>query len=82
LQFRKVSTESDDVIGIAEIQKAKNVRGGKMDGKKLRYQILDRGSRFKVLNNWGWWRDARDAEMQETAAAKAAAERYARGQNR
>lgn len=61
--FRKVSTENDDIIGVAEIQKAKNVREGKMDGKKLRYQLLDRGSRFKVLNNWGWWRDIRDAEV-------------------
>jgi hypothetical protein len=76
--FRKVSTENDDVIGIAEIQKAKNVKIGKVDGKKLRYQLLDNGSRFKVLNNWGWWKDARDAEIKE-AQADAAAERHTRG---
>jgi hypothetical protein len=54
--FRKVNTGDDEIIGIAEIQKAKNVRLGKADGKKLKYEIRDRGSRFKVINNWGWWK--------------------------
>ena len=54
--LRKVDTQNDDVVGIAEIHKAKNVKIGKADGKKLKYQLLDNGSRFRVLQNWGWWR--------------------------
>ena len=54
--MRKVDTGNDEVIGIAEIQKAKNVKVGKADGKRLKYQLMDRGSRFKVLNNWGYWK--------------------------
>jgi hypothetical protein len=49
-------TENDDITGYAEILKAKNITMGKMDGKKLKYQIVDNGSRFKTLINWGWWR--------------------------
>lgn len=56
LTLRKISTENDDIVGFAEILKAKNVTIGKMDGKKLKYQIMDKGSRFKTLINWGWWR--------------------------
>lgn len=54
--FRKVATDNEEVLGIAEIQKAKNVRLGKADGKKLKYQIMDNGSRFRILINWGWWK--------------------------
>lgn len=54
--FRKVATENDDVIGIAEIIKAKNVKLGKMDGKRLKYEIKRNGSYFKTIINWGYWR--------------------------
>jgi hypothetical protein len=54
--LRKLQTENEDIVGYAEILKAKNVTIGKMDGKKLKYQITDNGSRFKTLINWGWWR--------------------------
>jgi len=54
--LHKVSTENDQVVGDCIIQKAKNVKLGKADGKKLRYEITERGSRFKVLTNWGWWK--------------------------
>ncbi len=40
-----------DII-IAEILKGKNVRMGKCDGKKAKYEILDLGSRFKEINSW------------------------------
>ena len=43
-------------IGIAEIIKAKNVKTGKCDGKRLRYEIKDMGSRFRTLIDWGWWK--------------------------
>lgn len=42
--------------GIAEIIKAKNVKIGKCDGKRLRYEIINFGSHFRVLNEWGFWR--------------------------
>jgi len=54
--MRKISSDNEDVTGIAEILKAKNVSLGKMDGKRLKYQIMDHGSRFKILINWGWWK--------------------------
>jgi hypothetical protein len=54
--LRKVANESDEVIGIAEVLKAKNVRLGKMDGKKLKYEIKKNGSEFKTIINWGWWK--------------------------
>jgi len=79
--FRKLQTQTEEIMGIAEIQKAKNVRVGKLDGKKLQYEIKDKGSRFKVIHNWGWWRDAKDAEVKE-AASQATAEKYTRGYSR
>jgi hypothetical protein len=54
--LRKVATVDDQVIGIAEILKAKQVLAGKMDGKKLKYELQDHGSRFKVWINWGYWK--------------------------
>jgi hypothetical protein len=40
-----------DII-ICEILKGKNVRMGKCDGKKAKFEILDLGSRFKELHSW------------------------------
>lgn len=54
--LRKVKTENNDIIGIAEVIKAKNVLLGKMDGKRLKYEIRKNGSEFKTLINWGYWR--------------------------
>lgn len=54
MTMTKVPGEKD--VGIAEIIKAKEVKLGKCDGKRLRYEIKDLGSRFLVLNDWGWWR--------------------------
>jgi hypothetical protein len=56
ISIAKVPSNSDNVIGIAEILKAKNVREGKCDGKKLRFEITEWGSRLHVLNDWGYWR--------------------------
>jgi hypothetical protein len=46
----------EDNFGIAEILKAKNVRLGKCDGKKLNFEITHGGSMFKTLREWGYWR--------------------------
>jgi len=56
ISIKKIQTTTEDICGVVEIQKAKNVRLGKCDGKKLEFQILDNGSRFKVIRSWGWWR--------------------------
>lgn len=42
--------------GVAEIVKAKICKGGRHDGKKLMFEIVDNGSTFKVLQDWGFLR--------------------------
>jgi hypothetical protein len=54
ISLKKVSTENDEILGIAEVLKAKNTRLGKMDGKHLEYEINKNGSEFKTIKNWGW----------------------------
>lgn len=56
ITFRKINSGNDENLGYVEIQKAKNVKLGKADGKKLKFKIVDKGSRFKTLINWGWWK--------------------------
>lgn len=43
-------------LGIAEIIKAKLCRGGNHNGKRLRFETVDDGSRFKVIEGWGFLR--------------------------
>lgn len=57
ISFKKIPTDTEDVRGVVEIQKAKNVRLGKCDGKKLEFQLTHQGSHFKVIRPWGWWKD-------------------------
>lgn len=57
ISFKKIPTDTEDVWGVVEIQKAKNVRLGKCDGKKLEFQLTHQGSHFKVIRPWGWWKD-------------------------
>ena len=45
-----------DNLGTAEILKAKIVRLGKCDGKKLNFEIINWGSTFRILRDWGYWR--------------------------
>jgi len=52
LTLSKYGGERDIII--AEILKAKDVRMGKCDGKKAKYEILDKGATFKELNSWCW----------------------------
>ena len=56
ISFRKIPTNTDLVCGIVEIQKAKNVRLGKCDGKRLEFELTNNGSAFKVIRSWGWWK--------------------------
>jgi archaellum biogenesis ATPase FlaH/uncharacterized protein YggL (DUF469 family) len=56
LALRKLDMGDDSVIGVAEILKAKHPLLGKMDGKKLKYEIRNHGSLFKTLIDWGYWR--------------------------
>lgn len=56
IAFRKTPTTDDRIAGSVEILKAKNIRKGKCDGKKLMFEIVDGGSRFKVTNDWAYYR--------------------------
>jgi hypothetical protein len=42
--------------GVAEIVKAKLCRGGNHNGKKLIFETVDEGSRFKIIEPWGFLR--------------------------
>lgn len=42
--------------GVAEVLKAKDVKLGKCDGKKLIFEMIRWGSEFNVLNDWGYYR--------------------------
>jgi hypothetical protein len=55
--LKKLEENNDNVIGVAEILKAKTPKIGKMDGKKLKYEIKNHGSFFETLIDWGFWRD-------------------------
>lgn len=57
ISFKKIPTDTEDVWGVVEIQKAKNVTLGKCDGKKLEFQLRKNGSEFHIVRDWGWWRD-------------------------
>lgn len=54
--LKKIEENNDMVVGIAEILKAKSPKLGKMDGKKLRYEIRNNGSQFKTTIDWGFWK--------------------------
>lgn len=56
IAFRKTPTTDDRIAGSVEILKAKNIRKGKCDGKKLMFEIVDGGSRFRITNDWGYYR--------------------------
>ena len=42
--------------GVAEIVKAKIQKGGRHDGKRLRFEIVEHGSTFKIHDDWGFHR--------------------------
>ena len=54
--LKKISTDNEITCGMAEIQKAKNVRLGKCDGKKIEFELREQGSVFHITKPWGYWR--------------------------
>jgi hypothetical protein len=56
ISFFKSIMGSENPQGTCEILKCKMPKLGKIDGKKLRFEIQQRGSRFHVLNDWGFWK--------------------------
>ncbi len=56
LALKKISNDNDEVSGVAIILKAKHPRLGKMEGKKLKYEIKFHGSSFETKIDWGFWR--------------------------
>ena len=56
LSFAKLQAGIDNPQGYCEVLKAKAPKLGKIDGKKCKFEIIDRGSKFNILNDWGYWR--------------------------
>ena len=54
ISFTKLDSSGEYPQGYCEIIKAKIPRLGKIDGKKLRYEIVNNGSKFSTLNDWGY----------------------------
>jgi hypothetical protein len=54
ISFTKLDSSGEYPQGYCEIIKAKIPRLGKIDGKKLRYEIVNNGSKFSILNDWGY----------------------------
>lgn len=54
--FSKKESSDENPQGVCEILKCKMPKLGKIDGKKLRFEITDKGSRFHVLNSWGYYK--------------------------
>jgi hypothetical protein len=50
------SSNNENPEGVCEVLKCKAPKLGKIDEKKLRFEITHRGSKFNVLNDWGFWR--------------------------
>lgn len=56
ISFSKSVAGQDFPQGVCEVLKCKMPKVGKIDGKKLRFELQERGSKFFVLNEWGYWR--------------------------
>jgi hypothetical protein len=56
ISLKKIEGSHEDVVGVAEIIKCKHPKIGKMDGKRLKYEIRNNGSMFNTLIDWGFWR--------------------------
>jgi hypothetical protein len=56
ISFSKLSAGTENPEGYCEILKCKMPKLGKIDGKKLSFEITNRGSKFNILNDWGYWR--------------------------
>jgi hypothetical protein len=56
ISFSKNETNCEYPQGICEVLKCKIPKLGKIDGKKLRFELQRQGSLFHVLKDWGYWR--------------------------
>ena len=54
ISLSKYNSSGEFPQGIAEILKCKIPKLGKVDGKKLRFELQKQGSKFHVLNDWGY----------------------------
>jgi len=57
ISLTKVNNEDDSTAGTAEILKAKFPKLGKIDSKRLQFEIVSNGSAFNITRDWGYWRD-------------------------
>uniref|UniRef100_A0A6M3LU46 Putative bifunctional DNA primase/polymerase n=1 Tax=viral metagenome TaxID=1070528 RepID=A0A6M3LU46_9ZZZZ len=57
IALRKISKDDDIVTGYATLIKVKHPKMGKMENKKLKYEIRHHGSEFKTLIDWGFWKN-------------------------
>jgi hypothetical protein len=56
ITLSKKECNSEYPQGIASILKCKMPKIGKVDGKSLRFELQRQGSKFNVLNDWGYWK--------------------------
>jgi hypothetical protein len=56
ISLSKYDSSGEYPQGVAEILKCKMPKLGKVDGKKLRFELQRQGSKFHVLNEWGYWK--------------------------
>jgi hypothetical protein len=56
ISFSKSIMGNEYPQGSCEILKCKMPKLGKIDGKKLRFEIQQHGSKFHILNDWGYWK--------------------------
>lgn len=54
ISLSKYESNAEYPQGIAEVLKCKMPKLGKVDGKKLRFELQRQGSKFHVLNEWGF----------------------------
>lgn len=54
ISLSKYDSSSEYPQGIAEVLKCKMPKLGKIDGKKLRFELQRQGSKFHILNDWGY----------------------------
>ena len=56
ISFSSYASTGENPMGVCEILKCKMPKLGKIDGKKLRFELQNRGSYFYILNDWGYIR--------------------------
>jgi len=54
ISLSKYASNAEYPQGIGEVLKCKMPKMGKVDGKKLRFELQKNGSKFNILNDWGY----------------------------